>query len=245
MLLKGYKILKIDVHMKNLFKNKKFVITAILVLVFLVYTALVKFVDVRPAGPYGFRVGLASINDVFVLSEPNEILYKITDYASLLAIPVGITFTAIGVVQLIKRKSIFKVDSNIVALGVLYVFTGLAYLLFELLKVNVRPFPLDGKIEASYPSSTTVLALTIFVTAADQISLYVKNKNVERWLIAFDIEFTLFLIGGRIISGVHWMTDIVGGLILGGALIQFYYWLKGHIKEQVEKREKHPEEIAK
>lgn len=208
-------------------KYKALLISAGILVGFVVYTLLIKFVDVQVIGPNSSSVGFATLNGWFHTTVGEHMtLYKITDWASIVAIPVGFVFALIGLLQLIKRKSLLKVDSNILALGVFYILVFAAYALFEVVVVNRRPVLIEGILEASYPSSTTVLALTIFTTAIDQINIYIKNDKLKKGLSVAISSFSLFLVIGRIISGVHWITDIIGGVILSAGLVACYFGLK-------------------
>lgn len=208
-------------------KLKPFIISAILLVIFLIYTVLVKYVDVQAIGPNGSSVGFASLNKwVHTSIGVNNELYIFTDYFSLIAVPVGAIFAVMGVVQLVKRKSLFKVDPNILALGIFYVLTFVSYLIFEVVKLNYRPVLIEGVLEASYPSSTTVLSLIIFVSAIDQIFIYIKDRLLRNTLVVFDVTFSLYLVIGRIISGVHWISDIIGGILLSAVLISLYFSFK-------------------
>lgn len=71
-----------------------------------------------------------------------------------------------GATQLVRHRSLFAVDPDLLLLGVYYVLIAAAYLLFEAFPINYRPIPIDGVMEASYPSSTTLLVLSIMPTLA-------------------------------------------------------------------------------
>ena len=211
----------------NMKKLKPFIFSIVLLVVFVIYTVLVKYVDVQAIGPNGSSVGFASLNKwVHNSIGINYELYKFTDYFSFVAVPIGAIFAVMGVVQLIKRKSLFKVDPNILALGIFYVLTFVSYLIFEVVKLNYRPVLIEGVLEASYPSSTTVLSLIIFVSAIDQIFIYIKDRLLRNTLVVFDVTFSLYLVIGRIISGVHWISDIIGGVLLSALLIALYFGFK-------------------
>lgn len=216
-------------------KNKKtlwlllFVVTFIL---FVGFTLLVKYVDVKALGPIKDEVtqsvGLSKMNKSYIdsIKEKNFVLYEVTDWASILTIPVGFIFLIIGIVELKRRKNIFKVDGNILALGLFYVAVFFTYLFFQFVVINYRPVLIDGNFEASYPSSTTVLAFAICVTAIDQVFIYVKNKNIRIALTSFAVLFLAFLVVGRLVSGVHWLSDIIGSLIISASLIFLYFYFK-------------------
>ncbi len=214
-------------------KRRAYFISALSFLaIFVLYIFLVKKVDVAALGPtkdgITQSIGLSSLNKAYIdsIKESNFVLYKITDLASLLTLPIGVIFLVIGIYELAKRKNIFKVDANILALGVFYVLMFVTYLLFQFVVINYRPVLIDSEFEASFPSSTTMLSITFFVGTIDQINIYVKNKKLKWGLISFCIAFLLFLVIGRIVSGVHWISDIIGAVIISTALIFIYYYLK-------------------
>lgn len=190
---------------------------------FLLWTFLISFVDVRPIGPQGSAVGLAAINGMFhQLTGAHMLLYHITDWLGL--VPVGFVFgfAVLGFVQWIKRKHILKVDHGVLALGVYYILVLAAYLFFEEFVVNYRPILINGYLEASYPSSTTLLVLCVMPTAQMQLNTRIKNQNL-RLCAAWAIKtFIAFMVLGRLLSGVHWLTDIVGGILLSAGIVKMY-----------------------
>ena len=114
------------------------------------------------------------------------------------------------------------VDHSIVALGAFYLAVMAAYVFFEFAVVNYRPVMIEGILEASYPSSTTLLTLCVMPTAAIQAFLRIKSRVVNYLVIWAIVLFTFFMLVGRIISGVHWITDIIGGILLSGGLVSAY-----------------------
>ena len=131
-------------------------------------------------------------------------------------------FAALGLCQLIKRKSLLKVDRSIIILGGFYVAVAAVFLLFEALAVNYRPVLIEGCLEASYPSSTTMLVLCVMPTAVMQLSSRIKSQPVKLALTLLIIAFIAFMVIGRILSGVHWITDIIGGALLSAGLVGIY-----------------------
>ena len=178
--------------------QNNFIVAAGLLALFILYTVAIMFVDVQPIGPQGSSVGFAEVNQYFhTLFGVNMLLYSITDWLSIAVLFIMFGFAMVGLVQLIKRKSLFRVDSSILVLGGFYVLVFLAYLFFEFFVVNYRPVLIEGVLEASYPSSTTLLMMCIMPTA--------------------------IMLIGRVLSGVHWFTDIVGGILLSATLVMLYY----------------------
>ena len=205
-------------------KNKKrLVLGASLVVAFVLWTILVCFVDVRAIGPEGSSVGFAALNGfVHELTGANWFLYTITDWLGIVPIAVALGFAILGLVQLIKRKSLWKVDHRILALGVFYIVVMAAYIFFEVVVINYRPTLIDGYLEASYPSSTTMLVMCVMPTAAMQLKVRIKNTVLRRCAIIVIVAFTAFMVIGRLVSGVHWITDIIGGALLSAGLVTMY-----------------------
>ena len=205
-------------------KNKKALVWgASLLIAFVLWTVLVCFVDVQAIGPEGSSVGFATLNGyVHDLTGVNMSLYVITDWLGLVPIGTAFGFAVLGLVQLIKRKSLWKVDHSILALGGFYIVVMAVYVLFEMVVINYRPTLSDGYLEVSYPSSTTMLVMTIMPTAIMQLRPRIKNKALSKIATVIMIAFTAFMVVGRIISGVHWITDIIGGALLSASLVMLY-----------------------
>ena len=203
--------------------KKRLVLGVSLVVAFVLWTILVCFVDVRAIGPEGSSVGFAALNGfVHELTGVNWFLYTITDWLGIVPIAVALGFAILGLVQLIKRKSLWKVDHRILALGVFYIVVMAAYIFFEVVVINYRPTLIDGYLEASYPSSTTMLVMCVMPTAAMQLNARIKNTVLRRFAVIAIIVFTAFMVIGRLLSGVHWITDIVGGALLSAGLVTMY-----------------------
>ncbi len=201
-----------------------FVLSGILLLAFALFTVLVTWLDVQSVGPGGSSVGFAGVNAyVFRLTGVHLAWYHITDWLGIVAILTALAFAAVGLYQLIKRKSLWKVDRSILALGVFYGLVIAFYLFFEKVIINCRPILMNGQLEASYPSSHTMIVLCITATAA--IELHHLCPNRKKLCVGADIAMGMIAaitVIGRLISGVHWFTDIVGGILLASALVAFY-----------------------
>ena len=208
--------------MKRIRKN--LIASMCLLITFVLWTVAICFVDVRAIGPQGSSVGFAGINGfVHNLTGVHWGLYTITDWFGLVPIFVCMVFGILGLVQWIKRKSICKVDPDILILGGFYIITIAVYLLFESVVINYRPVLIGGILEASYPSSTTMLVMCVMPTAIMQLNNRIKNKVVRNIASVTIIAFIAFMVIGRLISGVHWFTDIVGGALLSAGLVMMYY----------------------
>ena len=190
---------------------------------FALWTVLVQTVDVHPAGETGTNIGFAALNGWFHrLTGVHMGLYTLTDWLGLVPVLVCLLFGGVGLVQLLQRKSLRKVDWDILLLGIYYLLAVVCYLVFEAVPINYRPVLIEGRMEASYPSSTTLLVLSVMPTLVFQARRRRKNSKIQRVIGAVTVAFSLFMVVGRLVSGVHWITDIVGSVLLGTGLFALY-----------------------
>ena len=205
-------------------KNQKnFCIATCLLAAFLLWTAAIQFVDVQAIGPHESSVGFATMNRfVHNLTGVHMSLYTITDWLSLVPLLFVMGFCILGLIQWIERKHLLKVDYSILVLGGFYIVVMAAFVLFEVLVINYRPMLIDGVLEASYPSSTTMLVMCVMPTAIMQFNARIKNDVLKRLIASVMIAFVVFMVIGRLISGVHWVTDIIGGALLSAGLVLMY-----------------------
>ena len=193
------------------------------IIAFALWTWLIQIIDVKPAGVNGTEIGFATINTWFhSVTGANMALYNITDWLGLVPIFICVFFGGVGFIQLLKRKSLFKVDFDIVALGIYYVIVISEYLIFEMIPINYRPILINGFLEASYPSSTTLLVLSVMPTLVFQANRRLKNAKIKRIIATITAIFTIFMVVGRLVSGVHWLTDIIGSILLSAGLFYIY-----------------------
>ena len=210
-------------------KYRKFVDAAVLLAAALLFTLLVKVVDVQAIGPQDTSVGFAKINKAFSdLVGTNMFLYKLTQLLGYAALAVVAFFGFGGMMQLVKRRSLMKVDRELLGAGVLYVVVLALYVAFEKIIVNYRPVIMPGETapEASFPSSHTLLACVVFGSAVILADTYVRKHKARMRVRAIFVILILVMVIGRLLSGVHWITDIVAGLLFSGSLLSAF---KGYI----------------
>ena len=201
----------------------QFLLPGLLLGAFLLWTAGVCLVDVRPIGPMGSRVGFAGLNGWFhSLTGVHWWLYDLTDLLGLASLGICGGFGLQGLCQWIKRKSIRRVDGELLALGGFYLTVLAVFFLFELVQINYRPVLIEGRLEASYPSSTTLLVLCVMSTAQMQLRRRLRPGALRRMVCTMIPCFTAFMVLARLLSGVHWLTDILGGAVLSAALVTAY-----------------------
>jgi membrane-associated phospholipid phosphatase len=121
--------------------------------------------------------------------------------------------------------AVLAMNSNIqyVALWVLYVAVIIFYLIFEFYVINYAPIKIDGEYKASYPSSHTLLAVTVMTSGASVFNLYVKKKAYRIAAYSVSCVVTVATVVGRLLAGVHWFTDIFASILLSAALIVLFY----------------------
>ncbi|MBE6936490.1 MAG: phosphatase PAP2 family protein [Ruminococcaceae bacterium] len=191
--------------------------------VFLLWTTAIRFMDVQTIGPQNSSVGFATVNRfVHHLTGVHMSLYQITDWLGLVPLLFAAGFSMLGFVQWIQRKDFMKVDYDLLVLGGFYIVVIAVYILFEVFVVNYRPVLINGVLEGSYPSSTTMLVMCVMPTAMMQFRVRIHNKIAKRLILSFMAAFVLFMVIGRLLSGVHWFTDIVGGALLSAGLVGMY-----------------------
>lgn len=203
--------------------KKQLILGITLLVMFAVWTWLIQCVDVQPAGPKDTEIGFATFNCWFHrMTGVHMAIYMITDWLGLVPIFVCIVFGGVGFVQLIKRKSLLEVDRDLVFLGIYYAVVIFCYLIFEMISINYRPILIDGMLEASYPSSTTLLVLSVMPTLVYQVNHRNTNLLLRRFICLMTIIFSVFMVIGRLVAGVHWFTDIIGAVLLSAGLYCLY-----------------------
>ena len=200
--------------------QRNFCIATCMLLAFLLWTVAIQFVDVQAIGPQESSVGFATINQfVHNLTGVHMSLYTITDWLGLVPLMFVMGFGTLGLIQWIKRKHLLKVDYSILVLGGFYIVVMAVFVLFEVLVINYRPVLINGILEASYPSSTTMLVMCVMPTAIMQFDTRIKNDVLKRCVTYAITAFIVFMVIGRLVSGVHWFTDIIGGALFSTGLV--------------------------
>ena len=206
-------------------KKKKFLLISFSLLVLsIIYTILVKTVDVAKIGPENSAVGFSKLNgSVHNFIGVNMTWYKITKYLGVIPFLLVAFYGLEGIKQLIREKSILKVDREIWALGLFYIAFAFIYIFFEKVIINYRPTLIDGELEASFPSSHTLLAICLCGSSLLMSKYYIKNLKIKKIVDISTWIIMIAIVVGRIISGVHWASDIIGGIIISICLLSWLY----------------------
>ena len=219
-------------------RYKSFLPAGIALILTVILVCLVRFVDVKAIGPEGTEIGLAGVNGMIAEKFGlNLTWYRITEVLGIVAILTAVLFAGIGVWELIQRKSLKKVDSELFVLAGLYIVTVLLYFLFEKVVVNTRPVIMPGEEhpEPSFPSSHTMLVCVVMGSAMTMIPKYVKIPAVRTGLIAVCGVAIGLTVAGRLFSGAHWFTDIIGGVLISVLLLSLFDGALGMLPQKKEK----------
>jgi len=207
-------------------KKKNLIAACIFGALFLLLILLIKTVDVTPSGAAGTDIGLSAINNWFHnLTGVSMTLYTITDIVGLTAIATVGIFGVAGLVEWIRRKELLKVDREILAMGVLFLTLFFIYIFFQFVVVNYRPVLMPGSLEPepSFPSSHTIMAWTVMCSIIMVIDKYVKSKKWCKVIRIVAVIVMVLMLVGRLACGVHWLTDIMGAIIMSIMLLEFFY----------------------
>lgn len=203
-------------------KKRNIIISIILIAIAIIFTILVKTFDVKNVGLNGTELGFSTINkNVFETIGENSICKTITDIIGYFSLALVGFYGLVGLYQLINRKSLFKVDKEIITLGGFYIIVLSLYVLFEKVIINYRPILEDGHLAASFPSSHTLLAICVCISAI-WVNKKLFKSDMTKLFNGFLLCLAVIATIGRLFSGVHWFTDIIGGIIISSALLMCF-----------------------
>ncbi|MBR0381324.1 MAG: phosphatase PAP2 family protein [Eubacterium sp.] len=205
---------------------KKYLRNAVLAgVLYALLILLLTNVDRAVAGPKGTVVGLSHINVLFHnMTGFIPFWYNLTEVLGVVCLLFAIGLAATGLVQLFRRRDIFMMDREFLFLGTLYILTLIIYIIFERACINYRPMLLPGDRfpESSFPSTHTLLSMTVYGSAMILIGRLVSNRILAKTARIICLVLCILTVGGRLLSGVHWFTDILGGILLGLTLVNLY-----------------------
>ena len=208
--------------------KRNILISFILLFISIIFIILLKSVDVRCNSINNSCIGLYTINHYFFNKiGVNIFFYTITNYLGIIPILLSFIYAFIGVKQLIKRK----VNREIIILGLFYVLVLLVYVLFEKCIINYRPILIDGVLEASFPSSHTLISICFFGSSIIINNRLFKN-NITKVLNVISLIISIIIIIFRFLSSVHWFTDILGGILISSFLLMLFYLMLDIFKKK-------------
>lgn len=215
--------------------KKGLCITIVSLVLFNILMILLCFVNVKEVEPFG-KIGLYGFNNTY-RHDYNKTLDIISDvllYLSIAAFVAAVVYFAYG---LIKNK-FKKVDYRLLVYFIITVCVVITYLIFDhVVKLNNRPNIIDGELEGSFPSTHVLMATYLLLPLTTLFFKEGREKDTKKidldtivTTIAFVIIGAMFVL--RLWSGMHWMTDCIGGVLLGVFYFGFYYFITSFIKEK-------------
>lgn len=204
-------------------KKRNLILTILFLVSSIIFIVLLKTIDIKCTALINSCIEFATINQfIYNKIEVNLTWYTITDWLGIIPILMSMVYTIVGFKQMIKRKSIKKVDKEIIILGIFYIIVISTYVIFEKYIINYRPIFMNGFLEASFPSSHTLMTICLCGS-----SIIINNKlfknNFTKILNIISLIIIFITIIGRLISGVHWFTDIIGGILISSYLLMLFY----------------------
>lgn len=146
---------------------------------------------------------------------------KATDIILIANIASLAVFAIFGLCQWIKRKSIKKVDKELIFMLVPLILMAIVYFVFDKFLIwNTRP---DGSGEPSFPSTHVMVVATIFLLIALVLPRYIKSKAACALLDLMMLIFIVLTCVGRVLANKHWTSDVIGALIFSVIFALIYY----------------------
>ena len=137
---------------------------------------------------------------------------------------------------MIQRRNLFRTDLHLLVLGGFYIVMAVFYVFFEKVIINYRPVLEEEQLAASYPSSHTMLVCCVMATAIMQFNRMIKNQTVCILADIVAVAVIALMVMGRLLSGVHWLTDIIGGVIISAALVMLYVSVVQMLKDKIRRK---------
>ena len=215
--------------------KKKIFAAAVITLLALAFIVCVIKVDVAVITPPGTQVGFSSLNAWFhQLTGVNPGCYAASDVLGWLALALILPFALMGLIQWIRRRDLLKVDGELLTMGGLYIVQGALYLLFDKVVINCRPILMAGETElaSSFPSSHTMLSITVLFSIFMVLDRFIQSKPLCTVLRITAVVYSLALITLRLLSGAHWLTDVLGGVLISVAELS---WFRAFLPAKKEK----------
>ena len=219
-------------------RQGKLYLAGLFYVLFLALIVLLCLADRQPVAAGDTVVGLATVNAWFAIAAAglsgggimdgstalSPQLYQLTEYLGYFSLLVAACFALLGFVQLLRRRSLKKVDRQLLAMGGLFIVLAVLYVFFEKVIINYRPIVLPGESgpEASFPSSHTMLTVTILGSVCIVLRTYVKNDGLRVLLRVVCVLLILAMVCGRLLCGCHWLTDILGGVLVSCAMLALF-----------------------
>ncbi len=203
--------------------NILYILAALLLAAFGALVAMLLTYDRQPVGPQNSVIGFAGINfKVWNTLGESALWYEITEALGLVALAAVGGIALLALVRLIKCKSLLKLDGDLWITAAFLAVMAALYVFFEVVVINYRPVLEEGQLAASFPSSHTMLVFCVMWAAAAQCARRIRPKSIRVAAVGVCVLIIVVTAVGRLCSGVHWLTDILGSVLLSGGLGLLY-----------------------
>ena len=161
---------------------------------------------------------------------------KATDIILIASFAILTVFVILGLYQWITRKSLKKVDKSLLCFPIPLALLAAVYVIFDkFIILNTRP---NGSGEPSFPSTHVMIVATIFFLSAIALPKYIKSKTASILLDIIMLALIVLTCVGRVLSDMHWLTDVIGGLAFAVFFAAVYYFCYRITKKKSKKEEK-------
>ena len=142
-------------------------------------------------------------------------LYLITEGLGVVSILACLFWTGMGIKDLIKYRDINDVDKSIFATWLLYVLALIVWRVTLKISVSYAPVSVHPKsaLVVSFPCGNTFLIIISMCSSIYLIGYFLEEK--KKLVLALRVACIAILALGiilRTISGVNWLTDILGAI---------------------------------
>lgn len=200
-----------------------YIIPTLLLVAFITLTLLVAYYDRDIFSSFvpGGETGLQKFNNLFPHFSYNETLDKISDIFMIIGLLMMFIAFGVGLYQLIKRKGLKKVDFDIYLFGGEIVIMIIVWLLFEIFPISYRPLTILD-LESSFPSTHVMIVATTYLSFSWMISKRYPKLWIKIVAYAFSTISIAITFAFRLVSGMHWFTDCLGGLLISLAMVSIF-----------------------
>ena len=141
----------------------------------------------------------------------------------MVAIPLALSFVVL--LRARRRKADARAYAIIALSG--WALYALAKLSLRRARPKVIPYLFHGAGWYSYPSGHSTIAPIVFGLAAVLWSAPWKSKRLRHAFMVAASLLALTIAFSRVYIGVHYPSDVIGGLLLGVAWSSFWFWWWG------------------
>ncbi len=216
--------------------NRNIIIGLCSIGLFLILLILLLTVDRK--GNVEGQIGLYGLNKTFLVNQYKESWDGLSDVILYISLGFLVGLAIYVLYQVSNKKNLLKVDKDILFVGCGILIIIFFWILFDkILIINYRPILVKMEAEASFPSTHVMLTTFILLSSGYCITKR-ESKNLIHTILGYaGFSCLVFIcVLGRILSSMHWMTDCLGGFLIGFGLFSLMVGLDKFFtnKEQIQ-----------